>query len=364
MGFLRFIILFSLIVVVSAFKVGMSTTPLSEKPKNIILLIGDGMGLPQVALMQGHSSDPFYLDSFPVIGLQKTHSATHHVTDSGASATAMATGHKTYNNAIGVGADTLPVTNIMELARAKNLKTGLVVTSSITNATPASFVAHQTYRGFNEQIALDYVSAGLDFIVGGGRDFFTHRFFDDRNLLDEMGEMGYYIFANPVAQIHKKIDDYNGKYLFFTAPKAPVSRKEGRTYLPSATAAACDFLSQSPNGFFLMVEGSQIDFALHRNNKYVLISELKDFNETIGEALRHAQKDGETLVIVTGDHECGGLTIERSTSSNSRQKFAFTTKRHTSQMVPVFAYGPGAELFEGVYENTEIFEKMRSLLDL
>jgi len=337
-----------------------------DKPKNIIIMIGDGMGLPQIALMQYRvkNGTPFYLDSFPVVGLQKTHSFSHVITDSGAAATAMATGHKTYNNAIGVGPDTLPRTNLMELAEQKGMQTGVIVTSSVINATPAAFFGHQTFRGFSEEIAMDVVKHDIDVIIGGGKDYFDKRYTDGRNLVDEMKTKGYNVqtyygkhFAEKLSSVEEE------KVLIFTGKRDPVQRNQGRDYFPYAVGATMQFLAERDKGFLVMAEGSQIDFAGHRTNGEYLIYELLDFHDAIRNAYQFAKKNKETLVLVTADHECGGLYFEKGRPSN-KPVFSFQRNKHTAQMVPVFAFGPGSEMFNGIYDNTEIYHKIKHLLDL
>jgi alkaline phosphatase len=329
-------------------------------------MIGDGMGLPQIALMQYRlkSGAPFYLDSFPVVGLQKTHSHSHVITDSGAAITAMATGHKTYNNAIGVGPDTLPRTNLVELAAQKGIKTGVIVTSSVINATPAGWVCHETFRGFSEEIALDYLENDLDVIIGGGKDYFDKRYADDRNLGEEMEAKGYSVqmyYGKNYADKFSEAED--NKVLIFTGRRDPTQRNQGRDYFPYAVEATMRHLAAKDKGFLVMAEGSQIDFAGHRTNGEYLIYELLDFHEAIKNAYTFAKENQETLVLVTADHECGGLHFKEGRPSN-KPIFDFERNKHSSQMVPIFAYGPGAEMFNGIYDNTEIFHKIKQLLDL
>jgi len=133
-------------------------------------------------------------------------------------------------------------------------------------------------------------------------------------------------------------------------------------YFPKAVAHGMDVLEKNgTDGFFMMVEGSQIDYAGHENNRNYLLAELRDFNEMLAGVLAFAEADGETLVIVTSDHSTGGLAIDGGKPGTTNVKSSFTTTRHTADMVPVYAYGPGAELFSGIYDNTEIFHKIRQV---
>jgi alkaline phosphatase len=355
-----------LIVIAGWLSINMWSVDQSEKdvdyPKNVILIIGDGMGLAHVGFAMHASKKPLVLEKFPVIGLQKTHSLTHLVTDSGASATAMSCGEKTYNSAIGMAKDTTPCTNLMELAHAAGKKTGIVVTSSLVHATPAAFVAHQKFRGFREAIASDYVSGNLDYVVGGGLMYFIDRFTDDRNLWDELETKGYLVTDYQHMSFTHFTKIVPEKVIYFTANMEPDKHLDGRMYFPRAVAHGMEVLEKTGNeGFFMMVEGSQIDYAGHENNTTYLLAEMRDFNEMLAKVLAFAEQDGETLVIVTSDHTTGGLYIDGGKPGKMNVKSSFTTTRHTADMVPVYAFGPGAELFSGIYDNTEIFHKIRTV---
>ncbi len=332
-----------------------------QAPRNIILIVADGMGLAHIGLAMHSNKNALTLERFPVLGLQKTHSASHLITDSGAAATALSCGLKTYNSAIGMGPDTLPCTNLMELAGIAGKKRGLVVTSSLAHATPGAFVAHQEFRGFREAIAADLVSADLDYVVGGGMMYFNQRFVDDRNLLEELEDNGYFVGDYNNLSFKAFTKKSYQKAIYFTANIEPDSRIEGRSYFPKAVSHGLEFLNrQSENGFFMFVEASQIDFAAHNNDKAYLVAEMKDFDQMLAEVLLFAETNQETLVIVTADHSTGGLSLMHG-KVNGGVKGEFGTTRHTADMVPVFAVGPGAERFSGVYENTEIFDKIRDL---
>lgn len=328
-----------------------------QTPKNIILLIGDGMGLTQITAGMIANDNQLELERFPYIGLIKTSSFDKLITDSAAGATAFSTGKKTYNGAIGVDSDTTAVETILEIAGNGKYATGLVATSSITHATPASFFAHQPSRSMEEAIAMDMLSAPVDFFIGGGKDFFENRE-DGINLLDSLRNNGFKIY-NEVNAIPV---DGNSKVAGFIAPKEPVSMLNGRgDLLPLATQKAIDYLNND-NGFFLMVEGSQIDWAGHANDSDGIVAEMIDFDKAIKAVLDFAEKDGSTLVIVTADHETGGYAIIGGDMEKGTVEGAFTTGGHTADLIPVFAFGPGAESFSGIYENTAIFDKMMELL--
>ena len=334
-------------------------------PKNVILLISDGTGLTQI------SSAFFFKESSPnyarfnTIGLINTSSSREDVTDSAAGATAFACGVKTYNGAIGVADDSTDVRNLVEIASLRNIKTGMIATSSITHATPASFYAHTLNRGSAEKIAEQLVSSEIDFFAGGGLQFFNNRK-DGQNLLHTLNEKQFVIDTVAITDISKIRS--NQKVGFLLAKDAMLPTAEGRgDFLPKATELAIQFLSKDKSGFFMMAEGSQIDWGGHANDAPYLVSELIDFDEVIGKALDYAEKDGNTLVIVTSDHETGGFTLsaKKKTSEDGKEYsdyseigMSFSTTGHSAALIPVFAYGPGSEEFAGIYENTNIFEKI------
>ena len=337
--------------------------PLAEKPKNIILLIGDGMGLTQVSAAIYNSKATHALELFPIVGFHKPYAVNNLITDSAAGATAFACGVKTYKNAIGMDRDTLPVTSILEIAEEKGLATGLVATSSIVHATPAAFIAHQPMRTDYEEIAADFLETEIDLFIGGGKKYFDRRSIDKRNLYQELQKKGYYVnnYFNADLPTLSQIQTFKN-FAYFTSDSKPISSTQGREYLPPATKLACNFLEKhDEDGFFLMIEGSQIDWFGHSNESTELLNELRDFEKAIRIALNFAKRNGETLVIVTADHETGGLGINEG-SKLKKLKLKFTTNGHTGTMVPVFAFGPKAELFSGIYENYTIQHKMLEAL--
>ncbi|MDO5523257.1 MAG: alkaline phosphatase [Bacteroidia bacterium] len=329
----------------------------SDTPKNVILLIGDGMGVAHLFAGLTANRGNLFIENCKHIGFSKTASSNRYVTDSAAGGTAISTGKKTYNGAIGVDPDKNPMKTILEEASEKGLATGLVSTSSITHATPASFIAHQPSRSMEEEIAADFLKTDIDVFIGGGYDFFAKRE-DGRNLVDELVRKGY-----TVERELSKIENYNGKKLAgLTAPKGNPRVSERGNMLPVSTRAAINVLKQNKKGFFLMVEGSFIDSGGHANNTVQVVEEVLDFDQAVGKALEFAAENGETLVIVTADHETGGMTVNDGSFETGMVKGAFTSTGHTGVMVPIFSYGPGASEFIGIMENTDIYGKMRELL--
>ncbi|MBK8043507.1 MAG: alkaline phosphatase [Haliscomenobacter sp.] len=334
----------------------------ARRAKNVILLIGDGMGLTQISSGLYNNNNALSLERFPFTGLQKTHASDDLITDSAAAGTAIACGVKTKVGAIGVGKDNKPARSLMEEAEAKGMATGMVVTSSLVDATPSAFVAHVPSRDQKEDIAKSYLNIDIDFLVGGGKEYFTQRKSDDRDLARELQEKGYVVSDYTESEIPKVTLDLKKNFAFFTAEEDPGKFQESRSYLLPASRLGAVFLKgHNDKGFFLMVEGSQIDWGGHANDASYVVAEFLEFDRVIGSLLEFAMEDGETLVIVTADHETGGLAINPGSQMNNLLT-EFNTNSHTGIMVPVFAYGPGAELFSGIYDNTEINRRIKKAL--
>lgn len=331
-----------------------------EKVNNVILLIGDGMGLSQIQAAMTVNHGSLNMLGFPVIGLVKTQSADNYITDSAAGGTAMSTGTKTNNGAIGMDTAKVVVKTLVELAEAKGLATGLVSTSSVTHATPASFIAHQPSRHQTENIAADFLNTDIDIFIGGGLYYFKNRR-DGKDLTDSLISNGYGVYTSiDLAQNAKE-----EKLAVLTSDRHNKMISEDRgDMLLDASKMAIKHLNKSNNGFFLMIEGSQIDWGGHNKDQDYVVSELLDFDKSVGWAKEFAAKNEGTLVIVTADHETGGMIVVDGDIENGTVQSVFTHDKHTGTMVPLFAFGAGAKNFSGVYENTEIFEKIKALLNL
>jgi alkaline phosphatase len=322
--------------------------------KNIILMIGDGMGLTQVYAGMTVNHGHLNLEMITNIGFSKTYSVSHYITDSGAGGTALSTGFKTYNGAIGVDKDTIHKTTILEYAEKNNKSTGLVATCTITHATPASFIAHQPSRKMMEEIAADFLKTDIEVFFGGGLDNFRYRK-DGLDLTKQLAGKGYQLIYSPDSIPFAKSQKVAGLLYKEHPPKYSDGRGE---MLTNASLKAIEILNQNSNGFFLMIEGSQIDWGGHDNDASYVVNEMIDFDRVIGQVLEFARKDGNTLVIVTADHETGGMGLNGGNIEKGEVNAKFTTGDHTGVMVPVFAFGPGSDAFRGIYENTEIFHKM------
>ncbi|MBR4155467.1 MAG: alkaline phosphatase [Bacteroidales bacterium] len=328
-----------------------------QQPTNIILMIGDGMSTPQVYAAMLTSENPTSFERFPFTGLAKTYSKSHKITDSAAGGTAIATGHKTNNGMIGMDSDSIPVPSVLEILSEKGMKTGVIATSYITHATPASFVAKNINRNNYEEIAMNFAKSNkVDLLIGGGRKHFNQRQ-DGVNLIEQMVSEGWNYYDTLI-----NIKESDKTMILASEGHLPSYPSRGN-FLPDATVLALEKLSGSENGFFLMIEGSQIDFAAHNCDSTYLVNELHDFDNTINKVLDFAEKDGNTLVIVTADHETGGLTMIDTNGRYTETFFKFSTGSHSPLMVPVFAFGPGSENFTGIMENTDIVKKIYQLLE-
>ncbi|ASZ12136.1 alkaline phosphatase [Chitinophaga pendula] len=325
------------------------------KIKSIIFMIGDGMGTTQIYAGLTANKGTLSLERFRCIGFSKTNAVDNYITESAAGATAFAIGQKTYNGAIGVDSAGNPQPTILEIAKRHGLSTGIVVTTDLTDATPAAFATHQKTREMQPQIAADYVNANIDVLIGAGREHFDQRM-DGRNLLSEFTSKGYQVkyTTDEVTQVKQ------GKLVGIIKEERVAGRGER---LMRTTNAALRLLQQNKKGFFLVVEGAKIDDGGHTNDLQYVTEEVIDFDKAIKAALDFADKNGETLVIVTADHETGGLTIAEGDIKTGKITGKFSTDDHTGVMVPVFAYGPGAEAFMGIYHNNSIFGKFMQALN-
>lgn len=330
--------------------------PKGHKVKNVIFLIGDGMGLEQASCGWIVNGGRLNLDNFHYIGIQRTYAKDKLVTDSAAAGSALATGEKTLYDHVSAEADGTPNESLLEYAQTKGKKSGLIATCRINDATPAAFCAHVTNRDELDQIASQMAVSKVDYITGGGTRFFTTRT-DGRNIVEEMKAAGYHYFDN--TEDLDAAAELPVLGLFADTEMAPAL--ERGDYLEKSALKALELLD-CKKGFFLMIEGSSIDDWCHRQKVGYAMEELFDFDRTVGHVLEWAEKDGQTLVIVTGDHSTGGLTILDGSLDSSTVKVNFSTSGHSGIAMPVYAYGPHAEDFVGIYENSELSDKIKSLI--
>ncbi|MDR1680004.1 MAG: alkaline phosphatase [Prevotellaceae bacterium] len=324
-----------------------------QKVKNIILLIGDGMGIAQVYAGMVSSPAPLNIERMKTVGFSKTYSANDFTTDSSAGGTALACGVKTNNGMVGMSPDTVAVNSIMQIAKNNDLATGLVVSCNVTHATPASFVAHQPSRSMTEAIAADYLKSGIDVFIGGGRNDFEKRK-DGRNLSEELRSKDYTVVHTLEAMNRVQ----SGKMAALLADNHPGKAAERDNLLVKGVYKSLELLSKNEKGFFLMVEGSQIDWAGHVNQSDYVVNEVLDFDKAVGVALDFADRNPGTLVVVVADHETGGLTLPKGDIAKRTFKAKFSTLKHTGVPVPIYSYGTGSEIFGGFMQNTGVFDRM------
>lgn len=323
--------------------------------KNIILLIGDGMGIAQLCAGEtvNHGLTTLLMR---YIGLQKTSSKDAYTTDSAAAGSALATGESHSNRHISISDDGIPYPSMSDRFAENGYACGVISLGNIADATPAAFYGHSTERDNSDEITNYLLDNKINVLVGSGMEIFTKRQ-DGRDLFEELKPE--YRIATSISDINKKSD----KVICIDERMGNAASEENLSLLADATSATLKNLSvASRKGFFLMVEGAKIDYAGHANSLPGSILETLSFDMAVAEALKFADSNGETLVIVTGDHETGGLSLVDGNRESGYITARYMTDDHTALMLPVFAYGPGAQEFTGVYQNTQLFHKLMKLM--
>jgi len=291
----------------------------------------------------------------PVSGSVLTNNVFDRLTDSAAAGTAYAAGVSTYNEAISVGPDSLPVETILEIAEMRGMATGIVVTSSVTNATPASFLSHVIDRDNEFEIARQTVTSGVDILLGGGRRFFNNPArHGGVDLISQFRDQGYSILFNQLDLARFSSSDSMLAVGLFAGDDPPHADVRFPTLVAMAEAALA-VLTQDPDGFFLMIEGSQIDWAAEDNDGEWLLDEMADFDETVRLVSELVS------MIVTSDHACGGLSVVSGSEPGSIE-LDWSTKEHTSDPVPIFAAGIQAARFGVIQTNYDVGKKIREIL--
>ena len=335
---------------------GSCTKKEQEPPKaiNVIYMIGDGMALPQVFATMLATGDDLAFCQFPYTGIVDTRSNSNTITDSAAGGTALACDKKTKNGMVGMDVDTLPMASVLDVLADQGKSTGIVVTCYSGHATPADFYAKVPKRSMYEDIAIQMAeSERLNVMIGGGRKYFTHRS-DSVNLIERMeNELGWKVYDTLA-----DIDTACMKYAVLANDRhMPVYPDRGE-FLPEGVKTALKTLEKDKDGFFLMVEGSQIDFACHAKDSAWMVNETVDFSNAVQVALDYAKTHDNTLVVVTADHETGGLTMIDRQGKYTNVEFDYSTGSHTCLPVMIYAYGPNAELFTGWMQNCEVKAKI------
>jgi alkaline phosphatase len=337
--------------------------------RNVILCIGDGMGANEIALARQKvvgQDGKLWMERLPVAGLVRTFSADHAVTDSAAAATAMACGVKTKNGTIGIGIDKKAYASILEILSKKGWRTGLVVTSTMTHATPAGFASHVNSRDSEEEITGQLFDNRVDVLFGGGRKFWLSAGRHGSNLMMMAQRAGYHVVQSREEMMKLTSGPALGLFAeegMATFEPEPSLAEMTQKAIALLSAKSKDWFAPEPK-FFMMMEGSQIDWAEHNNDTNNSIRQTLLFDMAVKETIEFARRDGRTLVIVTADHETGGLALPED-KNNSRNVFAdWNVKDHTGADVLIFAYGPGSEEFTGVMDNTDIAKKIAKLMNV
>ena len=328
--------------------------PDNLKAKNVIFVVGDGAGFSQVTLSRiviGGLDYRLAIDQLPIHGASLTHPFGNVVTDSAAAGTAWATGNKTKNRYLSVDPNKDNLKTLPEILSEKGYLSGLVATSSVTHATPAAFYAHIDSRYETIKIAKQLLSSPLNIALGGGLEFFDLNEVDETHVLIDKKNYLKFDFKN-----NKKILGLFDEDGIVRSSKNPTQQE-----MTNFALKQLDMDQSECTGFFLMTEGSQIDWAGHDNDAEKMVTEFQDFDNTISDLINFVTEDEETLLIITADHETGGLQILRQ--NNDRVTFQWGTSRHTGAPVGVYAYGPGAENFTGLMDNTDIHYKILDALD-
>lgn len=372
------------------------TTSCSSEPqvKNVIYLIGDGMGFGAVTSLLLSEDEVTGFEQAPVVGLHETCSADNYVTDSAAGGTALATGTRTNNGYVGADPDGAQLTSVLRKAQAMGKKTGIVVNTTLTEATPAAFYAGVTSRKMVYDIAKQFTESDVDIAIGGGLGHFYNRP-DSLDLTATLIEKGYDVYLHwetvlntesdkfvgilPLSDLHRREKNHGrasaaeGQEVCLAAQMAAMNEEtnaehlsEPTVYLEKATAKALDVLSRdNKDGFFLMIESAIIDGYGHNNDGEGMVIEMKEFNCTLQKMIDYVNQHPETLLVVTADHETGGTGVYYNGHKPGNEgplKMNFSTSGHTGTVVPVFAYGAGAENFAGVMKNTDIPKKIEELM--
>lgn len=345
------------------YKVEKVNAPSGKKVKNVILMIGDGMSLMHIQAAWTCNRGHLWLENAQFTGLSKTPATNRLITDSGSGGTSLATGYKTRYHAVGVDEDGNKLKSLVDYAKEAGKSAGVAVTCRLWDATPCDFLSHNIDRDNEQELIAEMANSPVDYVFGGGAKFFTNRK-DGRNIFKELEKKGYKVFTS--RKDLETISKEKGNSKVYCVPfevDTPLPDERG-DLLARASIAGMNLLNQNKNGFFMMVEGSQLDDYGHFNQLDMLMKETLDFDQTFGSIIKWAAEDGETLVVVTADHETGGMTVLGGDYKEGRVEVNFSTKNHSGTMVPVYAFGPGSENFSGFMDNTDICWKIKALMNM
>ena len=333
--------------------------PVTNEVRNVIFLIGDGMGLEQVSCAWVLNHGKLNLDNMPVVGLSRTYCLTDLITDSAAGGTALAVGEKTAYSHVGTDPDGNPLPSMLVKAQEKGKKTGVVVTCHLADATPADFCCHSTDRYLYDEVIAGYSESGVDYIVGGGLDYFGKNRKDARNIAEEMEHQGYTLALDEVSLMEAHLPILG----LLADDNMPVAQERGDLFRHMVAKGLQELSEQGGDkGFVYMIEGSSIDDWQHENRIDLAMEELLDFDRVLGDVLQWAAADGHTLVVVTADHATGALTLQGGDLKEGRIEVAFGNDSHNGIAVPFYVWGPGSDRFGGIMENAELSKLITSFI--
>ena len=371
-----------------------SCTERRPEVRNVIYLIGDGMGFGAVSSLLLTDDSTTAFEMAPVIGLSESCSANNYVTDSPAGGTALACGERTLNGYVGVDVNGRPMKSILKKAQEMGKSSGIVVNTVLTEATPADFYASVLSRSESYKIAEHFVESGVDVAIGAGLSAFVERP-DSLDLTESLKEKGYDVYTEKKSAFESQSDKFVAILPMEDVHRRNVpdslaeKRAEAKLYLEQAVEKAISVLeNKSKDGFFLMIESAIIDGYGHSNDSDGMVEEMLDFDRTVKKLVNYVNTHDNTLLVVTADHETGGITLGSTTKPDDNLQWAlldsawkaddcsntldydsnralnesayigWTTTGHTGGPVPVYALGAGAERFGGRYDNTEIMRKI------
>ncbi len=326
--------------------------------RNVIFLIGDGMGLNQIAAGAYANNRDLSLLKMRSIGFQFNNPEDDFIADSASGGSTLATGEPSWTRHISANYDgSEEISPLTDYFKALGKATGVVSLGDIADATPAVFYGHTSERDSTEKITRYMLTSDVDLICGSGSDYFGRRQ-DGVDMLSGTRENGYTFITDALT-----VDKTPGKVICLDDRMGRYAEESTLGFLADITRASIDKMEQcSDKGFFLMVEGAKIDYAGHSDCFPASVIEQLGFDLAVAEALRFADRDGHTLVVVTADHETGGLTLLDGDLGSGRVLGIYNSDDHTPAMIPVFAYGPGSGNFCGTYVNTEIARTVKRLV--
>ena len=336
--------------------------PAMPHPRNVIFIVGDGMGTAQVytSIVAQRDAHSAFL-RFPYSGFSRTYSYNRYSTDSGAGGTALMTGHKVQNHHVAKGPDGTDYNSfLIDAKRFFGKAAGFVVTSSVLDATPASTYAHVANRKAFDSISMQMAQCPFEVMIGGDwNSFLPENRKDGKAPIDTLKARGYDMLYSVLDLASTR----SRKYCALLSDDNPPKATERGRMLTLGALKAIETLNRYDKGFVLMIEGSQIDWACHNNDSAYLVAEMEDFEDMLNAVLDFAERDGQTLVVVTADHETGGLTLLKGSIEEGVSRPTWATGGHSGVMVPVFSFGPGANLFSGVMQNTDFYGKLMLLMN-